>query len=96
MTVSPLAAESDTVKVALTVPLSPSVTVTLLTESVGWASSSVIVPTPIPSAIVTLDGFDRLSVNVSFASSSVSPWTRTVTCFVVSPAAKLSVPEVAA
>ena len=38
----------------------------------------VIVPSlPVP-AIVAFDGFERLTVKVSFASSSVSPLTRTV------------------
>jgi hypothetical protein len=37
---------SVTVKVASTVPASPSVTVTSSTESAGGASSSVIVPVP--------------------------------------------------
>ena len=82
-------------KVAATVPLSPSVTLTSLIVSAGSGSSSSIVPTPWLSAIVALIAFVRLSVNVSFASSSRSPCTRTVTCLVVWPGEKLSVPEVA-
>ena len=42
--------------VAATVPALPSVTVTSLIESAGGGSSSVIVPTPWPSAIVAFDG----------------------------------------
>ena len=72
-------------KVALTVPALPSVTVTSSIESVGSGSSSVIVPTPWPSAIVAFVGFERLTKNVSFASSSRSPLTSTVTVFVVWP-----------
>ena len=41
-------------------PVLPSVTVTSLIESDGVASSSVIVPTPGPSAIVALVGFDEV------------------------------------
>jgi hypothetical protein len=74
------------------VPLSPSATATLPTESAGAVSSSMIVPVPVPSAITALTAFDRFSVYVSFASSRVSPLTTTVTVFVVSPTAKLSVP----
>ena len=43
-------------KVALDVPVLPSVTVTSLIERPAVASSSVIVPTPWPSAIVALTG----------------------------------------
>ena len=39
--------------------------------------------------------FDRVSVNVSSPSSCASSSTGTVTVFAVSPAAKVSVPEVA-
>ena len=82
-------------KVALTLPPLPSVTVTLLIEMVGSESLSLTVPRPCPSAMVTFDGFERLSVNVSFASSSRSPLTSTVTVFVVSPGVKVSVPDAA-
>jgi hypothetical protein len=83
------------VNVALTAPPLPSVTVTSLTETVGGASSSLIVPTPWPSAMVAFDGFDRVSVNVSFASSSVSPTTSTVTVFVVCPGVNVRVLDAA-
>jgi hypothetical protein len=56
----------------------------------------VIVPTPWPSLIVALTPFVRLTSNVSFASSSVSPLTSTVTVFVVSPVRKVSCPLVLA
>jgi hypothetical protein len=81
-----------TVKFAFTVPESPSVTVTSSMDSVGAPSSSVIVPTPWASEIVALPGFVRLRKNVSLFSSSRSPLTSTVTCFVVWPAVNVSVP----
>jgi hypothetical protein len=65
-------------------------------ESDGDPSSSVIVPTPWPSAIVPLTGLLRSTSNVSSASSSVSPLTSTVTVFVVSPVRKVSWPLVLA
>jgi hypothetical protein len=42
--------------------------------------------------MVTLTAFARLTVYVSSTSSSVSPWTATVTVFVVSPVRKVSCP----
>jgi hypothetical protein len=83
-----------TLKLALTVPVFPSVTVTLPTETVGGGSSSVIVPTPVPSAMVTLTASDRLTVKVSSISSSVSPLTRTVAVFVVWPGENTRLPPV--
>ena len=52
MTVFPLAAESETVNVAVVVPALPSATVTSSIDRVGATSSSVIVPAPEASAIV--------------------------------------------
>ena len=83
-------------KVAATVPLLPSLTVTSLTATAGSGSLSVIVPSPSPSPIVAFDGFERLTKNVSFASSSRSPLTCTVTVFAVCPGVKVSVPAAAA
>ena len=57
----------------------PRSTVTSSIASAGSASSSVMVPTPLPSAIVALTGVERLTVKVSSASSSVSPLTGTLT-----------------
>ncbi len=54
-TARPLTAESVAVKVALTVPELPSVTVTSSIESEGSGSSSVIVPRPKSSAIVAFE-----------------------------------------
>jgi hypothetical protein len=84
------------VNVAVVVPELPSVTLTSLIVSTGGGSSSVIVPVPCPSTMVAFDAFVRLTRKVSFASSSVSLLTTTVTVFVVSPAAKVSVPVPAA
>jgi hypothetical protein len=80
------------VKTAFTVPALPSVTVASSIESDGAPSSSVIVPSPDPSPIVALTALVRLTLNVSSASSSVSPLTSTVTVFVVSPVRKVSCP----
>jgi hypothetical protein len=62
VTVRPLAALKVAVKVAAVVPVLPSATVMSPTASVGAASSSVIVPTPVPSRIVALLAPDRFKV----------------------------------
>jgi hypothetical protein len=49
------------VNAALTVPLSPSVTLTSFTETLGAESSSVIVPRPSASAIVAFAALERLT-----------------------------------
>ena len=57
-------------------------------------SSSVMVPTPWPSAMTAPPvGLDRLTRNVSSSSSTRSPLTRIVTVWVVEPGAKVRVPE---
>ncbi len=84
-----------TLKLAVTVPVSPSVTVTSPIATEGSESSSVIVPSPCASSIDAFKALDRLRKKFSSFSSSASPLTSTVTVFVVSPAAKLSVPAVA-
>ena len=68
----------------------PSVLVTSLMLMRG--SSSTMVPTPWPSAMVALVGLLRLTKNVSFGSASRSPLTSTVMVLLVSPGAKVSVP----
>jgi hypothetical protein len=65
------------VNVAATGPRSPSVIDTSPTETVG-ASSSTIVPTPVPSAIVARTAPLSRTVNCSFCSDTVSPFARTV------------------
>jgi hypothetical protein len=54
-------------------------------------SSFLIVPVPLLTEMVALVGDDRFRKNVSFASWTASPFTRTVTNFVVSFGAKVSV-----
>ncbi len=56
VTCRPLTGERVTVKVALVVPVWPSVTVTSSTDSAGSASSSVIVPRPVASAMRRVAG----------------------------------------
>ncbi len=68
MTAWLLAAERRTVKVALTVPVFGSVTVTSLMDRVGTASSFVIVPTACAVPSVAFTGPERLTVNVSLGS----------------------------
>ena len=58
-------------------------------------SSSVIVPMPWPSLMVTFVGLPRLRKNVSLISSIVSPCARTWIVFCVSPGLKVSAPLVA-
>ena len=79
-------------KFAATVPELPSVTVTSPTETLGSASSFVIVPTPWLSPSVPWTAFVRLTRKVSVSSFSVSPFTSTVTGREVWPAAKVTVP----
>ena len=57
--------------------------------------SSTIVAVPSGSAIVALTAPERLTVNVSFTSSSTSVLTGTANVFEVSPAAKVRPPLVA-
>ena len=85
------------VNARLRVPLLPSVTVASATDTVGGvmttaASSLVMVPIAVPSAMVSPDGADNVTVNVSFGSTVVSPMTPTCTVWVVTPAPKVMVP----
>ncbi len=59
----------------------------------GAASSSVMVTTPMPSAIVAPTGEVRRIWKVSVDSAIESPRIVTVTVLMVSPAAKETVPE---
>ena len=93
VTCRPLAAFSVTEKLMVTVPLSPSVTLAEPIETVGNASSSVIVPVPVPVKMVAFVGLLSFTLTVSSASSSVSPLTVTAMLLLVSPAAKVKVPE---
>jgi hypothetical protein len=73
-------------------PVLPSRIATSLIESEGGGSSSMIVPTPVPSAIVALTGLESVTAYDSSTSSSASPFTCTVTVADVSPAWIVTVP----
>ena len=80
---------SGTVKIAGTVPLLPSATDTSLMVIAGAASSSVIVPWPVPSWIIEpTEALLRLTSKVSFASSMTSPSTGTLNVWLVLVAGK--------
>ena len=79
-------------RVIVTVAALPSVTVGSSTEIVG-PSSSVIVTVAAATEIVAFVGLERLTVNVSSASSVVSPVIGTENDSEVEPASNVSVPE---
>ena len=88
-----------TVKFMFVEPLSPSVTVGELTESVGVVeSSSRMVPVPLPAVAdsVAFVGLLRVTTTVSSDSLVPSPVTDTVIVWLVVPAANVSVPAVSA
>ncbi len=89
----PEAADKVTVKVELAA-LSSEV-VTSLIESVGAASSSVMVSVPVASLMVAFEAFESVKVAVSLSSSVESPRIGTVKVPVVSPAEMVKVPLVA-
>ena len=76
-------------------PDAPSATLGESIDSVGAASSSVIVPVPVPAELDTaaLVGPLRATTIVSSGSSCASPVTDTSRVCVVSPGSKVSVPE---
>ena len=82
-------------KLNAVVPVSPSLTDTLLMETTGAASSFVIVVVALAVPTVRFVGLLNVSTMVSSVSNTVSPVMVTTTVFVVSPAAKLSVPVAA-
>ena len=90
------ACESVTVKLSCAVPLSPSVIEASPMASVGTTgcavSSSTMVPTPVPSAMVALCGLLSTTLNCSLPSTSVSGAMAMVMVLLVSPAAKVTVP----
>ena len=91
----PVAAlDRETVKARSFAPLLPSLTAASATARVGSgaASSLVMVPIAVPSAMVAPLGEESVSVRVSLASTAVSPDTWTLTTLDVSPAAKVCVP----
>ena len=90
------AAEREAVKVALAVPVLPSVTTTSLIEILGL-SSLAIVAVAVLVVIVELSGavplgLLRVTVIVSSGSTAVSPKTSTAIVLAVSLAAKAIVP----
>ena len=92
VTGSPLGAESVTGKDA--VPPSFAV-VTSAMETDGGPSSSTMFPVAEPFVSTAFDGAESATENVSSDSSSVSPTTGTVTDWLRSPAAKVTVLVVA-
>ena len=96
MTVWPLSVDSVTVNVAGVVPVFPSATVCVADDRLGQRvvvddrGDAVAVEDP------CVDGVFRSTEKVSLLSGNTSPWTRIVTSAVVSPAAKVAMPEAAA
>ena len=89
----PEAADKVTVKVELAALSSEVVTSSI--ESVGAASSSVMVSVPVASLMVAFEALDSVKVAVSLSSSVESLRTGTVKVPVVSPAEMVKVPLVA-
>ena len=92
MTVLALGADRVRLKANAVFPLLPSARVTAAMEIAGRVSSFVIVPRSVPFSISAPVGFERMTRNVSFVSTVVSPMTNTVTVFAVWPGLKMSVP----
>ena len=91
-TLAAAGADRLAVKCAIFVPESPSLMDRSPIDSVGVtaASSSVIVPVALPSPIVAPPiTLARLTVKVSFGSSTVSPLIVMLTTLLVSPAARV-------
>ena len=77
----------------MALPAEPdSVYDTSLIDKVGPVSSSFMVITPVPSAIVAFVGLDKFTFIVSSASSKLSPVTATSKVAVVEPAGIVIVP----
>src|SRR5256885_1787172 len=86
LTGTPLTADDVTVNTIGVVPLSPSVAAVHPIDTIGASSSSMIVPVAVAVPMVALVGFERLAVNVSLFSCSVSPTTGTANVALVEPA----------
>ena len=82
-------------KPSVVVPALPSATATSSIESVGAASSLVIVPVPWPSRIVALVGAREVDDEGLVGLDSTSPLTVHGDGLGRAPAAKVSVPEAA-
>src|SRR5687767_13275885 len=79
---------SMTVKTSGVVIGSPSMPTTSFTVTLGGASSSRMVPSPMGSTIVALIGLESSTKNFSSGSTSVSPIIGTVTNRVTWPGVK--------
>ena len=78
------------------VPLLPSNTLNPFTKRDGFGSSSVIVPTPVPSTMAAFAELNRRTINDSeIPSCRVSPRTTTWTVPLVPPMGIVTVPLVA-
>ena len=89
------ALDSATVMARLAVPLLPSVTLASLIDMLGAVSSLTMVPVATARDSVAPVGLDSVTVTVSLGSTVVSPSTPTLMVWVVWPAAKVRVPELA-
>ena len=83
MTVLADITESVTSKERVESPTLPSVTLVFVTEIVGEASSSRMVPVPEPARTFAFVSFDRSTVKVSSDSWVTSPFTVMSTVFAV-------------
>ena len=93
MTVWAEALFSVTVKLARAVPLAGSVRLTSAMLSVTGESCTVAVP--VAWVMLPMLGLASFSAKVSLASARPSALTTTLTVLLVSPAAKVMVPDVA-
>jgi hypothetical protein len=95
VTTFPLAADSETVNVAVVVPALPSARETSPTDRLGAGSLSVIVPTPWASPICpgAPTRFVRFTTNVSVGSSVASPTIGTETTRDVADFESVTVPD---
>ena len=85
--------DSVMVKVAAIVPLLPSVTETLEIDNAGGTGSSLTIVTVVELAPIEAPVAPEIwTLNVSFDSNVVSPFTNTVIVFTVWPGRNVSVP----
>src|SRR5947209_788814 len=92
VTGSVLAGVSVAVKTNGVVPLFPSFAGGgALIDTTGTSSLTMVAVAVPPAMVAFADGVDRFTLNVSFASGTVSPFTLTVTLFEVSPGLNVTV-----
>ncbi|CAB1085450.1 hypothetical protein D1AOALGA4SA_12937 [Olavius algarvensis Delta 1 endosymbiont] len=85
-----------TVKVNWLLPSLPSAleaSLGSIDRSGGWGSSFLIVPVAVGTLMVAFSWLDRVTVNPSLSSNSVSPWTSMTMSFDFSVGANVRVPE---